>query len=82
MRRRSARVWAPRYVGGAIVLRGVLQPLTELRTRYSRQLPRALELADPEQGALQAQHSALGVAVEAAPAPEPAARVVEPAQRS
>ena len=45
-----------------------LQPLTELRTRFSRQLPQALELADPEHGSLQAQHSALGVAVEAAPA--------------
>jgi NAD(P)-dependent dehydrogenase (short-subunit alcohol dehydrogenase family) len=81
VRKRSARVWAPRYVGGAIVLRGVLQPLTELRTRHSRQLPRALELADPEHGALEAQHSALGVAV-GAPRKRQPEPVAEPAQRS
>src|ERR1700682_267430 len=30
--RRSARVWAPRWVGAAIAARGVLQPLLERRT--------------------------------------------------
>jgi NAD(P)-dependent dehydrogenase (short-subunit alcohol dehydrogenase family) len=48
--RRSARVWAPRYVGGALVLRGVIQPLSELRVRRSRRLPEALRLADPPVG--------------------------------
>ena len=50
VRRRSARLWAPRYVGGALVLRGVLQPLTELQMRFNRDLPRAMELADPARG--------------------------------
>ena len=48
--RRSARIWAPRYVGGALALRGILQPLTEWRVTRSRHLPRALELADPPAG--------------------------------
>jgi NAD(P)-dependent dehydrogenase (short-subunit alcohol dehydrogenase family) len=63
--RRSARVWAPRYVGAALALRGVLQPLTELRMRFNRDLPHALELADPARGGLSDQHSELGVAVDA-----------------
>jgi NAD(P)-dependent dehydrogenase (short-subunit alcohol dehydrogenase family) len=66
VQRRAARVWAPRWVGGALVLRGVLQPLTELQMRYSRDLPRALALADPERGDLRDQHSALGVGGDAA----------------
>jgi NAD(P)-dependent dehydrogenase (short-subunit alcohol dehydrogenase family) len=49
--RRSARLWAPRYVGGALALRGVLQPLTELQVSRRRQLRRALDLADPVRGA-------------------------------
>jgi NAD(P)-dependent dehydrogenase (short-subunit alcohol dehydrogenase family) len=63
--RRSARVWAPRYVGGALALRGVLQPLMELQMRLHRDLPRALELADPTRGGVADQHSELGVAVDA-----------------
>jgi len=73
--RRSARVWAPRFVGGALALRGVLQPLTELQMRFNRDLPRALDLADPASGGLSGQHSQLGVAV-----PAPAKREVEPQQ--
>ena len=68
VKRRSARVWAPRYVGGALALRGVLQPLTELQSRFNRLLPNALSLADPAQGGLSDQHAKLGVAVDAAPA--------------
>jgi NAD(P)-dependent dehydrogenase (short-subunit alcohol dehydrogenase family) len=68
---RSARVWAPRYVGGVLALRGILQPLTELRMRLNRDLPRALELADPARGSLSNQHSKLGVAVEAEREAEP-----------
>jgi NAD(P)-dependent dehydrogenase (short-subunit alcohol dehydrogenase family) len=67
--RRSARVWAPRYVGGMLALRGVLQPLTELQLMRSRQLPRALALADPASGGLSDQHATLGVAAEAAAEP-------------
>lgn len=63
--RRSARVWAPRYVGCSLALRGVLQPLTELQGRHSRRLPRALALADPASGGLSDQHAKLGVSADA-----------------
>ncbi len=46
--RRSARVWAPRWVGPAILLRGALQPLLEARIRASSRLPEALALLDPD----------------------------------
>jgi NAD(P)-dependent dehydrogenase (short-subunit alcohol dehydrogenase family) len=42
---RRARVWAPRYVGPALLARGILQPLTELRAGRSRALREALEIA-------------------------------------
>jgi NAD(P)-dependent dehydrogenase (short-subunit alcohol dehydrogenase family) len=45
VRRRRARVWAPRYVGPALLTRGVMQPLTELRARRSRVLREALEIS-------------------------------------
>jgi NAD(P)-dependent dehydrogenase (short-subunit alcohol dehydrogenase family) len=63
VQRRSARIWAPRYVGGALALRGVLQPLTEWRLKGSRRLPQALALADPAPG--DAQHAQLGVSAQA-----------------
>jgi NAD(P)-dependent dehydrogenase (short-subunit alcohol dehydrogenase family) len=71
--RRSARIWAPRYVGGALALRGLLQPLSELRVKNSRRLPRALTLADPapDAPAPSERQAKLGVAAEvteAAPA--------------
>ena len=83
IRRRSARLWAPRYVGGALVLRGVLQPLTELQMRFNRDLPRAMELADPAHGGLEDQDSKLGVSGDASrrsKAPAPPAK--QPAQRT
>ena len=67
--RRSARIWAPRYVGGALALRGILQPLTEWRLRGSNRLPQALELADPPAagggGGPVEQHAQLGVSAAA-----------------
>jgi NAD(P)-dependent dehydrogenase (short-subunit alcohol dehydrogenase family) len=45
VRKRKARVWAPRYVGPALLARGVMQPLTELRARRSRVLGEALEIS-------------------------------------
>ena len=48
--RRSARVWAPRFVGPMLALRGILQPLAERRVARSEHLPEALRLADPEHG--------------------------------
>lgn len=44
--RRKARVWAPRYVGGALVTRGVMQPLLEARAIRSRAIRKAVELAE------------------------------------
>jgi NAD(P)-dependent dehydrogenase (short-subunit alcohol dehydrogenase family) len=49
IRRRRSRVWAPRYVGPALLARGVLQPLTELRVMRSRKLQRVLADAAPAQ---------------------------------
>jgi NAD(P)-dependent dehydrogenase (short-subunit alcohol dehydrogenase family) len=62
--RRSARVWAPRFVGGALVLRGLLQPLTDWRVQGSRRLAQALALADPPAGGAQVdeREATLGVA--------------------
>jgi NAD(P)-dependent dehydrogenase (short-subunit alcohol dehydrogenase family) len=59
--RRSARVWAPRYVGGALALRGVLQPAAEVRAMRSRRLEQALG----EAGDGAAQDPRLGIAVTA-----------------
>jgi NAD(P)-dependent dehydrogenase (short-subunit alcohol dehydrogenase family) len=63
--RRSARVWAPRYVGPALALRGVLQPLSEWQSSRSRRLERAMSLADPPSGGYSDQHAQLGVAADA-----------------
>jgi NAD(P)-dependent dehydrogenase (short-subunit alcohol dehydrogenase family) len=44
--RRSARVWAPRWVGPMLVLRGILQPLTERAARGNNaQLVEAMRMA-------------------------------------
>jgi NAD(P)-dependent dehydrogenase (short-subunit alcohol dehydrogenase family) len=63
--RRAARVWTPRWVGAALALRGVLQPLTELRImRDPAALSEAMRLADPASGA--AEHDPeLGIAAQA-----------------
>ncbi|MEY2441372.1 MAG: hypothetical protein QOJ46_798 [bacterium] len=82
IRRRSARLWAPRYVGGALALRGVLQPLTELQMRFNRDLPRALELADPTHGGLEDQHSELGVSGDAVRSNSSLPPAKQPAERS
>ena len=62
--KRAARLWAPRYVGPALALRGVLQPLTELQMmRRGRQgLAEALRLADPATGADHVEDELLGAA--------------------
>jgi NAD(P)-dependent dehydrogenase (short-subunit alcohol dehydrogenase family) len=59
---RRARVWAPRFVGAMLLLRGPLQPLSELRLRRSKALARAIELVDPATGGVPEQASELGVA--------------------
>jgi NAD(P)-dependent dehydrogenase (short-subunit alcohol dehydrogenase family) len=69
--RGSARVWAPRFVGAALALRGVLQPLSERRVMRSRQLAEALELADPERPETADQDPVLGVAASRTTTPAP-----------
>jgi NAD(P)-dependent dehydrogenase (short-subunit alcohol dehydrogenase family) len=64
--RRSARVWAPRWVGAAIALGGILQPLSELRARRDlATLEEGMRLADapPQNGAV--ADPLLGVAAQA-----------------
>jgi NAD(P)-dependent dehydrogenase (short-subunit alcohol dehydrogenase family) len=64
--RRSARIWAPRFVGGALAFRGVLQPVSEWRVTHSRRLATALTLADPLPGApaLSEREAKLGVSAQ------------------
>jgi NAD(P)-dependent dehydrogenase (short-subunit alcohol dehydrogenase family) len=60
--RRAARVWYPRWVGAAIAVRGILQPLIERRTLADEaQLSEALRLAEPAAGHLDEQDPLLGV---------------------
>ena len=82
IRRRSARIWAPRFIGPALVLRGVIQPLTELQARHNRHLPRALELADPASGGVADQHSKLGVSGDVARRSSGAPQPREPSRQS
>jgi NAD(P)-dependent dehydrogenase (short-subunit alcohol dehydrogenase family) len=68
--RRSARVWAPRWVGPMLFMRGALQPLLEMRMQRNPELPEALRLADPAthspvSEAIGRQDPLLGVAAEA-----------------
>lgn len=60
--RRSGRLWAPRFVGGALAIRGIMQPLIELRAMRSKDLAEAIRLADPANGGLEGQDPVLGVA--------------------
>jgi NAD(P)-dependent dehydrogenase (short-subunit alcohol dehydrogenase family) len=62
---RSARVWAPRWVGPMLALRGVLQPLIERRAqRDTEALANALRVAESS-GEAQSQDALLGVAAQA-----------------
>jgi NAD(P)-dependent dehydrogenase (short-subunit alcohol dehydrogenase family) len=63
--RRSARVWAPRWLGPMLVARGIMQPLTEWNTlRNSDKLAEAIRLASSS-GESQDQDALLGVAAQA-----------------
>jgi NAD(P)-dependent dehydrogenase (short-subunit alcohol dehydrogenase family) len=67
--RRSARVWAPRWVGTALALRGLIQSLTELRVkRDPAALSDAMRLADQPSAA--GHDPLLGIAAEALTQPE------------
>jgi len=62
--RRSARVWAPRWVGPILALRGLLQPLTEREMlRDPSNLKAALDAASNSQES-DSQDPLLGVAVQ------------------
>jgi NAD(P)-dependent dehydrogenase (short-subunit alcohol dehydrogenase family) len=69
--RRSARLWAPRYVGGALALRGIVQPLTELRLMHSKGLPESLRLADPNPDSPDEQDALMGVSRATVPLAQP-----------
>jgi NAD(P)-dependent dehydrogenase (short-subunit alcohol dehydrogenase family) len=61
--RRSARVWAPRWVGTALALRGLIQSLTELRAkRDPAALSEAMRLADSASTTMPEPDPLLGVA--------------------
>jgi NAD(P)-dependent dehydrogenase (short-subunit alcohol dehydrogenase family) len=63
--RRSARVWAPRWVGPMLALRGILQPLTERQAAADpTQLNEAMRLAD-EANRAGDQDPLLGIAAKA-----------------
>src|SRR5947209_2119572 len=69
--RRSARVWAPRWVGAALALRGLIQPLTERGLRREQdELSEALRLADPASGSVPEQDPLLGVATQGLSSPQ------------
>jgi len=63
--RRSARLWAPRWVGPMILLRGLLQPLTEaLAAKDNAQLAEVMRVAE-ETHESDSQDPLLGVATQA-----------------
>jgi NAD(P)-dependent dehydrogenase (short-subunit alcohol dehydrogenase family) len=64
--RRSARVWAPRWIGPLLAARGLFQPLTERSLlRDEAQLAEAIRLADPASGNLPEQDPLLGISTAA-----------------
>ncbi len=64
--RRAARLWAPRWVGAALALRGIMQPLTERRImRDPALLTEAMRLAGPDSEHVAEQDPLLGVAARA-----------------
>jgi NAD(P)-dependent dehydrogenase (short-subunit alcohol dehydrogenase family) len=66
VRRRAARVWAPRWVGPLLPLRGLLQPLTERAVaRRFDELSETLQALDPASGQIAPQDTQLGVAAKA-----------------
>jgi NAD(P)-dependent dehydrogenase (short-subunit alcohol dehydrogenase family) len=67
--RRSARIWAPRWVAAMLVLRGITQPLTErLMVRDLDSLAESVRLAE-EPGETQGEDPLLGVSARAIHSP-------------
>ncbi len=66
VQRRSARVWAPRWVGPMLTLRGLLQPLTERQTTANPGvLAEGLRIAEQSSHEAQEEDLQLGVAAKA-----------------
>jgi hypothetical protein len=64
--RRAARVWAPRWVGPLLALRGLVQPLMERSVeRDPAPLAESLRLAEPTAGEVADHDPLLGVAARA-----------------
>lgn len=85
--RRSSKVWAPRFVGPLMLIRGIAQPISEMRMIKfgQKQIAEATRLADPASGADMPEDPLLGASTIAtgdapsaasvpAASPEPAAR--------
>jgi NAD(P)-dependent dehydrogenase (short-subunit alcohol dehydrogenase family) len=69
--RRSARVWAPRWVGPLLVLRGLLQPLSERRAlKDTTRLAEIMRMAASSNEST-TQDPLLGVAAQALPSNDP-----------
>lgn len=60
--RRSSKVWAPRFVGPLMLIRGIAQPISELRMIKfgQKQIAEATRLADPASGADRPEDPLLG----------------------
>jgi NAD(P)-dependent dehydrogenase (short-subunit alcohol dehydrogenase family) len=66
--RRSARVWHPRWLGAAIAVRGIAQPLLERRTLGDLPLlGEAMRLADEPRAGMPEEDPLLGVSAQALP---------------
>jgi NAD(P)-dependent dehydrogenase (short-subunit alcohol dehydrogenase family) len=64
--RRASRLWYPRWVGAAIALRSIVQPLVEWRlAREPAELTEAMRLSDPAMGESGELDPQLGVAAQA-----------------
>jgi NAD(P)-dependent dehydrogenase (short-subunit alcohol dehydrogenase family) len=64
--RRAARIWAPRWLGPMLLLRGLVQPLIERRVeRDTKPLEESLRLADPSSSEVIDQDPVLGVSARA-----------------
>jgi NAD(P)-dependent dehydrogenase (short-subunit alcohol dehydrogenase family) len=62
--RRAARVWAPRWIGPMLALRGIVQPIIELGVmRDTAPLAESLRLAESPSGEVPEPDPLLGVAV-------------------
>jgi len=65
---RAPRVWYPRWVGAAIAMRGIVQPLVERRTMGDLQrLSEAMRLAAEPPAGVPEEDPLLGVSAQAAP---------------